>query len=344
MKNIIKFLLVFAAMLIGTVACQDESLITKNVPKWDTAINTFASKQTGSAADFVNGNAAVDIDLNWRWISADGNNTVTKVEYFILFDEKYIDKEGNDKTVRHGGTAGKLFKTLEGAAIGASRADVGFSVTQADIYNVYKSAKYNYCGTEVSVFSNTLKPSRTPANPFLAGDSFTLKWTVYTADGRIFDSWSPSVCNEVPGSNCQFGWGVVCTSNLAGTFNYSTTVSAVGPGGVPQATPLTGTITFTSVSTGSYTNPDVSYGVYGAVYGDSPAKGTKFSDACGFISNKGVDQYGDNYSLTVVSVTPTQLTFNWSNTYGDKATTTLTRTDSKTWPSNLTSSASGSCN
>ena len=169
MKNIIKLSLVFAAVLIGTVACQDESLVEKNLPTWGTAVNTFASKQTGSASDFVNGNAAIDIDLKWRWISADGLNTVTKVEYFMLFDEKYVDKDGNDKTARHGGSAGKAFKTLEGSALGASRADVLFSVTQADIYAVYKNATFNYCGTTVPVFSNTLKPSRTPANPFLSG-------------------------------------------------------------------------------------------------------------------------------------------------------------------------------
>lgn len=343
MKKINKIVLLCSVLLITFFSCKDDSL--QVIPEWGTGVNTYATKKAGGSSSFVSGDATVPVDVNFRWISIDGLNTVTKIEFYLLFNEGYVDSEGNPKTVRHGGTSGRLFKTLEGAAVPANRADVGLSVTQADVYALYKDNTYNYCGTSVPVFSNTLKPLRTPSAPFLAGDSFSLKWIVYTADGRKFDSWSPSVCNEFPGSNCVYSWAVVCTSALSGTYSYSTVVSAVGPGGVFPAAPLTGTGTLgVTTTTGSYTLPDVSFGVYGAVYGDGPATGCRFSDVCKLISFTGSDQYGDVYSFELVSVTASALTFKWSNTYGDKATTTMTRTDAKSWPTDLTSTPSGSCN
>jgi hypothetical protein len=343
MKKINKIVLLCSALLITFFSCKDESL--EVIPEWGTAVNTFAKLKTGASSSFVSGNSAIPVTVNFRWISIDSKNTVTKVEFYILFNEGYVDADGNPKTVRHGGTAGKLLKTIEGAAVPANRTDVELSVTQAEIYNLYKDNTNNYCGTAVPVFNNTLKPGRTPSAPFLAGDSFQLKWTVYTEDGRKFDSWSPSVCNEFPGSNCVYAWSVVCASDLAGTYSYSTVVSAVGPGGVMPGGPLTGNGTLgTTTTTGSYTVPDVSFGVYGAVYSDTPAVGCRFSDACNLVTFTGSDQYGDVYSFELVSNDGTNLTFKWGNGYGDRATTTLTRTDAKTWPAGITSTPSGSCN
>lgn len=343
MKKIHKIILLCSVMLITFFSCKDESL--QVIPDWGTGVNTYATLKTGASSSFINGNATTPVEVNFRWISIDGLNTVTKVEFFILFNEGYVDADGNPKTVRHGGSAGKLWKTIEGAAVPANRTDVLVAVTQADVYALYKDNTYNYCGTTVPVFNNPIKPGRTPTAPFLAGDTFSLKWTVYTADGRKFDSWSPSVCNEFPGSNCLYSWAVVCQSDLAGPYDYSTIVTAVGPGGVFPAGPLTGTGALgATTTTGSYTVTDVSFGVYGAVYGDTPAVGCRLSDACNFLRFTGSDQYGDTYTFTFVSNTGTALTFKWNNTYGDYGTTTLTRKDSKIWPAGLTSTPSGSCN
>lgn len=343
MKKINKIGLLCSVMLITFLSCKDESL--QVIPEWETGVNTFAKLKTGASSSFISGNAATPIEVNFRWISIDGLNTVTKIEFYLLFNESYVDADGNPKTVRHGGTGGKLWKTIEGSAVPANRADVLNTITQADVYNLYKDNKYTYCAAEVDVFANPIKPGRTPAAPFLAGDSFSLKWIVFTADGRKFDSWSPSVCNEFPGSNCNYSWAVVCNSDLAGTYSYSTTVTAVGPGGVMPGGPLTGTGTLgVTTTTGSYSLPDVSFGVYGAVYSDSPATGCRLSDVCKFMSFTGSDQYGDVYTFEMVSVTATAMTFKWGNGYGDRATTTMTRTDAKTWPLDLTTTPSGSCN
>jgi len=343
MKNINKIMLVCSVFLITFFSCKDDSI--QVIPVWETGVNTYATVKSGGSGFFPNGNAAVPVDLNFRWISIDALNTVTKIEFFLLFNEGYIDPDGNPAVARHGGTDGRLFKTVEGAAVPANRTDVGVTVTWSDVYNLYKDNTFNYCGTSVPVFNNTLKPTRTTGIPFVAGDSFVLKWIVYTEDGRKFDSWSPSVCTEFPGSNCQYAWSVTCASNLSGTYSYSTTNVVTGDfGAVPNT--YTGTGTLVEPSEGTYDLLDFSFGVFGGPpYAYPPAKGSlKLRDACGFLSFAGADQYGDTYTLTFVSVTATVLTFDWVNTYGDGGRTSLTRTDAKTWPVNLTTTPSGSCN
>jgi hypothetical protein len=340
MKKINKVILIFGVLFMGFISCKDDSLVL--VPEWETAVNTYAKLQTGSSASFVNGSPSVPINLNWRWISIDSKNTITKVEFFLVFNEGYVDNDGNPALARHGGTAGKLWKTVEGANVKGNREDIAVTITQDDVYQLYKDNTFNYCGTAVPVFNNTLKPTRTPASPFVAGDSFQLKWIIYAADGRKIDSWSPSVCTEFPGSNCNYGWSVVCQSDQSGTYSYVTT--DMTRAGAPFAGTLNGTGTLTEGSEGSYTMTDFSFGLFAAGYGDSPAVGSlRYSDACNLVTFKGSDQYGDTYTLTVLSVTPTVFTIKWVNTYGDGGTTALTRTDAKTWPALLTSTPSGSC-
>lgn len=345
MKKINKIVLLCSVLLITFFSCKDDSL--QVIPEWGTGVNTYTTRKAGSVTGFENGNATVPMNLNFRWISIDGLNTVTKIEFFLLFNESYVDLDGNPKTVRHGGTAGKLFKTIEGAAVPANRTDVAVNITMADVYALYKDNTYNYCGASVPVFNNLLKPGRTTAVPFIPGDTFSLKWIVYTADGRKFDSWSPSVCTEFPGSNCVYSWGLNCISNLAGTYTYENTNMKGGGEDFPGT--LTGSGTLTSTSTGKYQFSDFSFGINENYWGES--EGTKGSvnlvDACGFLSYTGVDQYGAAYgvyTITLISVTPTVLTFKWSNSGGDEGTTAVTRTDSKTWPANLTTTPSGSCN
>jgi hypothetical protein len=344
MKIFNRFFAVTIMMFTALISCKDDSL--QIVPEWETGVNTYATLKTGSSSGFVNGNGTTPVEVNFRWISIDGANTVNKIEFFILFNETYVDPDGNSKLVRHGGTEGKLIKTVEGSAVPGNRADVSISVTPAEVYNLYKDNTYNYCGTSVSVFNNSLKPTRTVSVPFIPGDSFILRWVVYTVDGRKFDSWSPSVCTEFPGSNCNFGWAINCPSDLGGTYSYVTT--NIKEAGSPVAGTINGTGTLSVASAGSYRFTDFSFGVFDFVYGDNPALGTlTLSDACGFLSYKGTDQYGAAYgiyTLRVLSVTPTALTIDWSNNYGDGGRTVITRTDAKTWPNTLTTTPSGSCN
>lgn len=333
MKKLLnRYTIALLTVLVSVVACKDDSF--QAVPEWGSGVNGFASLQEGSAANFLLGNSTTTIDANIRWISIDEKLTVNKIETYITFDEAYVDVEGNPRTARHGGTTGVLFRTFEGAEVLGNREDLAISISQADIYELYKDNTFNYCGAPgadgVSVFSNSLKPSRSPSQRFLNGDSFRLRWIFETTDGQRVSAWSPSVCNEFPGSNCSLPFSVVCSSSLAGVYNYSTINMVGGQGGPSDPGPTTGSVTIAvGASPTSYTVTDVSFGMFEAVWGDglanTPASSIRLNDACNLLSFSGTDKYGDSYSMTITNVSGNSFTFNWSNTYGDRGTTTLTR-------------------
>ena len=93
MKKINKIVLLCSVFLITFFSCKDDSLVV--IPEWGTGVNTYATLQTGASSSFISGKPAVPVDVNFRWISIDGANTVTKVEFFLLFNEGYVDADGN---------------------------------------------------------------------------------------------------------------------------------------------------------------------------------------------------------------------------------------------------------
>lgn len=119
-----------------------------------------------------------------------------------------------------------------------------------------------------------------------------------------------------------------CRSELAGTYDYSTTNIWCGEADV------TGTVEILEISSGVYTFDDWSFGGYPACYGGTAANwGTlSVNDVCNVISVAGADNYGDAWDIKVDSVNGSDLTISWSNTYGEAGTTTITRTDGSDWP------------
>ncbi|MEQ8474587.1 MAG: hypothetical protein RIB54_00010 [Fulvivirga sp.] len=118
--------------------------------------------------------------------------------------------ENGDAVVANHGT--ELVNTV---TAGSNREDITFTLTQSDIAAAFAGTTFNYDDgndAAVDVFTYAGKPSRNVAGgqPFIDGDSFILTWSLTGADGRVFEGWSPSVCTEVPGSNCQIGWIVEC--------------------------------------------------------------------------------------------------------------------------------------
>jgi hypothetical protein len=213
MRRLNKILLVSASLFVSVIACKDPDL--QVVPDFETAIHTDATVTSGSASNFLyKGTRSVSIDFLWN--SIDSKNTVTKVEFFVQFNEPYVDIEGNGKVAKHGGSKGILFKTLEGGAVPANRVKTSISFTQAEIYELYKNASFDYDadGTKTPVFANPATPNRTAEGWFISGDAFQVKWNVYLEDGRVFDSWSPSTCAEFPNAACLFDWGVVCSPTI----------------------------------------------------------------------------------------------------------------------------------
>lgn len=204
--KIVKYLFIITLAVFTTIACR-ETTVDPNVP-FETAVHGYGELKT--PANFSLTDAAAAVNFKWRWISIDKANTVNKVEFVVYFDEPYKDKDGNPKTARHGGVAGTDFtKVLKVVAAPAGNfAFTDFAITQAEVYNIYKSNTFNYDDGKgaVNVFS---RGTRTAAKPFVAGDKFTIRWVLYTADGRKFDSWTTNVCGDFVGANCVIQFGIL---------------------------------------------------------------------------------------------------------------------------------------
>lgn len=124
-----------------------------------------------------------------------------------------------------------------------------------------------------------------------------------------------------------------CSSNLAGTYAYSTVNYFTPDTGVIGTVPVTGSVTFTvSASSNEYTVSDASFGGYRALYGGTTtATGVRMRDLCNKISLFGTNQYGDTHAISNVVVNGNKLTFRWSTSYGEYGTTTLTKSNGN-WP------------
>lgn len=124
-----------------------------------------------------------------------------------------------------------------------------------------------------------------------------------------------------------------CPSALAGTYQYST-VNAFAPGLPIVAGPKTGTVTLTSTPAGNeYNISDSSFGAYSVWSGYAPiSTGIRLVDLCNTLSFAGANaQYGDTWAISNVVVSGNQLTFRWVTSYGEYATTTLTKSNGN-WP------------
>ncbi|MFT4738491.1 MAG: hypothetical protein ACI8QD_001390 [Cyclobacteriaceae bacterium] len=217
-----KYSLLLLLSVFVVFACTDESLVPEPVP--ETAVHGFIQRST-DVENFLYQNTGDVLSFDFQWISIDRKNTVERVEFFISFTEEYTDWEGGSKIANHGSVP---FLTLDGASVPANRTTTALGISQADVYALFSSATFAYDTLEVgddpvqNVFGNPLKPNReATTQPFVDGDSFSLSWILYTADGRKFDTWNDSICLEFPGANCSFNWAVICSQVIppvAGNF------------------------------------------------------------------------------------------------------------------------------
>lgn len=209
----IKIYLMLAIVSLGIIiSCKDESL--QVVPEWESAVHGFA-EVTSTNSDLLYNDPSKDVDIDLKWISIDGKLTVTKIDVYALFNENYIDVDGNPKVAAHGGTEGKLLTSIEGSAVPANRSAVSFSVTQAQLYNLYQASTFDYGNGLVNVFTNPAKPQRNATQRFMWDDKIKIRWEYTTDDGRVFSKWGVSVCTEFPGANCAVDLSVVCATDLA---------------------------------------------------------------------------------------------------------------------------------
>lgn len=227
MRNI--YWIISSLIVVGlSVSCRNEDL--NPLVQWESGVHAYGvfEKDSSRAANKVNfptsnTQASSKIDFKIRWVSLDQALTVNKIEVYLDFREKFLNADKNEVLVSHGT---KLMQTIEPKG---NRVWNNFIVTADQVYQAFKDAKYKYDGTnEVNVFAN---PLRIPTNRFLSdrkdpdtnipenqklpvgADSFVLTWRLYTTDGKVFKSWSTSVCTEITtagqgNSNCQLTWTV----------------------------------------------------------------------------------------------------------------------------------------
>lgn len=212
MKQIKAYTLILIGLLGVITSCKDDSLVI--VPEWESAVHGLA-EITSSNSDFLFNDPNVDVDVDLQWISIDGKASVTRIDVYALFNEDYVDVDGNPKVAKHGGDNGKLLASFEGGAVPASRTPLSFSVTQAALYALYSSSTFNYGNGTVSVFNNPDKPQRNATQRFMWDDAIKVRWEFFTEDGRKFNKWGVSVCTEFPGANCSVDLGVVCASTIS---------------------------------------------------------------------------------------------------------------------------------
>jgi hypothetical protein len=218
MKKIFLLLWVFTLVL----GCRDESL--NPVPDFETAVHGYGHLKGGTTfvgtttdpntglfnAGTVTYNNSWSAVMDYQWVSIDQKNTVNKIEIYVTFTEPYKDAQGNNRTADHGT---ELLREIAGGQVPANRVSLDIDLTPADIQSLFGDAQFNYDDGNgiVNVLNNTnLIPGRTvardPSNlatQFIPSDKFLITWILYTSDGRIFDSWSDSVCSEFPGANCE---------------------------------------------------------------------------------------------------------------------------------------------
>jgi hypothetical protein len=326
MKKLKNILLMFSAMLAITISCKDEDI--ELVPEWESAVHGDAVFPEGASQNFVFGDMTVPVGTELKWISIDSKTTVTKIEVFALFNETYTDPQGIPATAKHGGDEGVLLATYEGSEVPGNREALTINITQDQIYNLYKDAAFDYDKDEATaatpVFDNPDKPTRSETSRFIKGDAFQLRWEFTTADGRVFDSWSPSVCNEFPDAACSINWGVICVSDLAK--EYTVTTDWIDYYGTPGSNEYVETLGTTTVS-GKYTISDLSGGMEPIVW-SNPEVAATIVDECGDIKlDKASFSYLYGYDIlsgSKVDATTGVITILWENVYGEHGTSVYT--------------------
>jgi hypothetical protein len=177
------------------------------------------------------------------------------------------------------------------------------------------------------------------------GDQFRMDATVTLSDGRSFGQGNTggNLISQPPFlALVRWNANVVCSSDLGGVLNYSTTNMVLGQpsGAVPCSGPatITGSQTMTDNGGGVYHIPDLAWGSWEAGMcwvgqGNADGGANAMLDICNTFSyGDGPDQYGDTYTLSNLVVAGAVITFDWVNTWGDGGTTTVTRADGANWP------------
>ncbi|WP_026967935.1 hypothetical protein [Algoriphagus terrigena] len=211
--------------------------------------------------------------------------------------------------------------------------DVLVKTIQASDFGPNADSRFLRTSFEVSAADAIAAVGLTPAD-MEGGDVFEFRLVLNDKQGRSFST--NNVTTNVAGapfyaSPFQYRVSVVCPSDLAGTYEFSQSDMQSVYGDC--AGTITGTTTWTAIAgTTSYKITDGTFGFWDC-YGDTWGAGdVRIGDACGNLSMSGADKYGVAYSMTVLSVTPTDLVFTWINGDDETGTVTVKSNAGKPWP------------
>ncbi|WP_113923889.1 hypothetical protein [Cognataquiflexum aquatile] len=168
------------------------------------------------------------------------------------------------------------------------------------------------------------------------GDVFEFRLKMTDKSGRVFNDVNASA--DIKGgafyaSPFLYNVSVICPSNLAGTYEFTSSEMSSPFGSCPGS--ITGTVTFTAVAgTTAYGVSDATFGFWNC-YGDTFGGNVRLNDACGSLSFSGSDKYGDTYTFNFISVSPAELVFTWVNTSAETGRVVLKSNAGKPWPPGL---------
>jgi hypothetical protein len=265
--------------------------------------------------------------------------TSTTFNFFDLANSKFaltieaVDKE-DGKTVQTVEVRVRHRRLIPGVGLKYTPAnDVVVKTLKASDFKPNTASRFLRADVQVTAAEAIAAVGLTNAG-ISGSDVFEFRLVLIDKFGRKFSS--DNVTTNVAGapfydSPFQYPTAVVCPSDLAGTYDFDALETFCG------AT-YSGKITLTAVasSPGSYTVSDGTFGAWDQCYPDTWGSGNvRISDACGKLTMSGADKYGDSYSMTVKSVTPSVLTFEWKNTYGESGIVAVKSNPGKPWPATL---------
>lgn len=197
--------------LLLLCACEKET----QGPTWGEVVFGRAKVAVGGGAKFYYGDTSpILIEFVWK---AETPITLQKVEFYLEFNETYINRQGELRVARHGGDRGVLFKTLEHSELPRKDEVITLIVFQQDVFNLFKNYTYDYEGDQrqTPVFTNSDKPERNEEHPFLVGDEFKLTWSLIAEDDLVINEWPSVICNNNSDANCALDWKVSCALDFS---------------------------------------------------------------------------------------------------------------------------------
>jgi hypothetical protein len=181
MKRMMKYIAVLLMLTTVFTSCRKEELNPDATPE----PGVWGQGKLLSGSFLAGNDAGSKVDMQLKWIDVNRKLTMTKQEIFITFTEAYTDKNGNPATANHG-TKSFAVQDCKG-----NNEAVAFSITAAQVYNLFKSNKFDYGKGSVDVFGVT----RPDGARFTTKDKFVMSWAFTSSEGLVYKWWSVSVVN-----------------------------------------------------------------------------------------------------------------------------------------------------